>query len=153
MQFASQEVLVNRRTAESLREHACNAATKLRDGIARVVEKHGQDDGDASSQLISLCGNLDQLDSVVRRTIGMHPHPVPPDLVGLHARLGTCVDAAMDLASWAFDPNGSEFARSATAALAQVRNLLAFVDPTGNRRRSVPPPPMYSFRSRAGLPT
>jgi hypothetical protein len=133
MQSATHEYAVNKRTTDSLRAAACSAAAKLRDGIARMIDDEQNTDADASSDLISLCGNLDQLDSVVRHAIGTHARPIPADLIELHARIDACVDAAMDLAGWAFD-NGSARANSASRAFVKVQNLLAFVDPACRRR-------------------
>jgi hypothetical protein len=142
MQFSGKETNSGRRTSESLRLYACAVAIKLRNGIARVAERDGKTDADASSRLFSLCGNLDQLDQVVRKAIGIHPRPIPPDLIDLHKRISACVDAAVDLAGRAFDDVGPGAAKSASNALVKVQSLLALVDPAeAARAASIPPPP------------
>jgi len=151
MQYASQEPQVGRRTTDSLRAHACNVALRVRDGIARMTERDGHDNGDASSHLVSLCGNLDQLDHVARQAIGMHPRPIPADLIELHTRISACVDAAMDLAGWAFDTKGSGFTNSASNALVKVQSLLTFLEPTGRAVASAIPPGLHSFRPKKAM--
>jgi hypothetical protein len=138
---------IGRRTTESLRALACNAATQLRDGIERVLDNDSNDAPDAPSDLVSLCGNLDELDSIVRHTIGTHPRPIPADLVELHARIEACVDAAVDLAAWAFDKDTLAFSSSASKAFVKIQHLLAFVDPTGSVRASSAPPGSVRPRS------
>jgi hypothetical protein len=141
---------IGRRTTESLRTLACNAATQLRDGIERVLDNDSANSPDAPSDLVSLCGNLDELDSIVRHAIGTHPRPIPADLVELHARIEACVDAAVDLAAWAFDKDTPAFASSASSAFVEIQHLLAFVDPTGKARASNAPP--GSVRPRSNRP-
>jgi hypothetical protein len=135
MQSANQELTAGRRTTDSFRAHALNVSTKLRDGIARVRERAP----DAPSQLISLCGNLDELDRAVCRTIALHPSPIPADLIELHARIEKCIDAAMDLAGSEVDEGGPGLENSASKAFMQVQHLLALVDPTGKTRMSAAP--------------
>jgi hypothetical protein len=130
MQSPIQEPAIGQRTTESLRALAASAANKLKEAMAQVVSKDLPGDGDALSHLISVCGNLDQLDQVVRHSIGLHSRPIPLALIELHKRIDASVDAAMDLAGWAYDDSGPGFASSAARAWAEVQKLLAFVEPT-----------------------
>jgi hypothetical protein len=140
MNPSNHDPTIGRRTTESLRSFACTAATQLRDGIERVLDNDSNDDLDAPSHLISLCGNLDELDTVVRKAIGMYPRPIPPDLIELHTRIERCVDAATDLAGWALESQSAGLAHSAQKAFVELQHLLAFVDPTGKVRASSAPP-------------
>jgi hypothetical protein len=149
MQTQSQQPMVAQRANDSLRVHVRTAATKLKEALERVAAKNGGADVDALSHLVSICGNMDQLDHFVRRTIGFFPRPIPQGLIDLHKHIEATVDAAMELAGWAYEKPGPGLANSTARAWAEVHKLLAFVESPGSGKGSLIPAPASGIRGKA----
>jgi hypothetical protein len=152
MQIHSQQPMASKHANDSLRVHVRTAATTLKGAIERVASKNRTADVDAFSHLVSICGNMDQLDHYVRSTIGSLPRPIPPGLIELHKRIEASVDAAMELAGWAYEKPGPGLANSTARAWAEVHKLLAFVEAPGSGKGSLMPGPASTTRFTANAP-
>jgi hypothetical protein len=137
----SNTVAVGQRTRESLREHARTIATKLQKGIVAISSSHfAWADLHGLSQMVSLCGNLEQLNDVARRVIEWHPQPVPDDLVALQRCIVDTIDPVMALAASAMQAEDRPDRALVARALASVEALLALAEPSSASLASAPRP-------------
>jgi hypothetical protein len=137
MQTEGQEQEIGSFTTEGLRARARATASALRDGIARLANKGRNPFTTATDQLASMYGSLDELDSAVRTAMRDDPSPGRPDLIDLHARLGICKSAILDLAGLAPDPENPGFRKCVAYTSARVEGLFDFAEPPDEAREAL----------------